>query len=416
MDKKYISVWTLNKYIKAKMDQDVSLQNVYIKGEISNYRPHPSGHLYFTLKDENSKISAIMFASLAKRLTFRLENGMQVFIKARVSVYEVSGEYQLYVQSIQQDGIGQLYTQFEALKKKLENEGLFDEKHKKEIPSFPRRIAVLTAKNGDALHDVMQTIRIRFPCVKVVIFPIPVQGKNAYLQIIEMLEYVDTIGFDTIILARGGGDIEQLWNFNEEALARCIFRCQTPIISGVGHETNFTICDFVSDYRAATPTFAAIKATPDRSELMQHLKYLQKQLCYKMNQYLTIKKQELSILKNSHFLTTPESLYSHEILHLTHLQDQLSYQFQVFDLKIYQQLTQYQQSLKQKMTQRLQQENYHVHHIMSQLDALSPLKVMQRGYSLIKKDDQVMKSKDDVQSGDQVYIQFFDGIKEAEIK
>ena len=293
MERQYISVFALNKYIKAKMNQDVSLQNVYIKGEISNYRPHPSGHLYFTLKDENSRVSAIMFASAARKMSFQIENGMQVFIHASVSVYEASGQYQLYVQTIQQDGIGNLYLQYEALKRKLEKEGLFDLKYKQSIRSFPKGIAVLSAKQGAAVQDIVRTIHLRFPFAKVIVFPIPVQGKNAYLQIIETLKQVDTLGFDTIILARGGGSIEDLWNFNEEDLARCVFACQTPIITGIGHETDFTICDFVSDYRSATPTAAAVKATPDQKELRVYQENLQRQLLYKMKHRLDVQRQYL---------------------------------------------------------------------------------------------------------------------------
>ena len=194
--KKYISVHTLNKYIKARFDQDASLHNVYITGEISNYRPHPSGHLYFTLKDDHSRISAVMFSSAAKKLQFQLENGMKVYIRARVSVYEVTGEYQLYVQSIEQDGLGKLYLAFEDLKKKLAKEGLFDEKYKKPIPRFPKSIAILAAKSGDAVHDFIEIAHSRFPFVRLIFFPIPVQGKNAYLKIIETLQNVDRIGFD----------------------------------------------------------------------------------------------------------------------------------------------------------------------------------------------------------------------------
>ena len=191
MEKKYVSVFTLNKYIKAKMDQDVSLQNVYIKGEISNYRPHPSGHLYFTLKDESSRVSAIMFESAASKLDFIVENGMQVLIHARVSVYEVTGQYQIYVQSMEQDGIGNLHLRFEQLKSKLEKEGLFDSIHKKTIPMFPKSIAVLSAKQGAAIQDIVRTIHLRFPFSKVIVFPIPVQGKDAYIDIIKTLKSVD---------------------------------------------------------------------------------------------------------------------------------------------------------------------------------------------------------------------------------
>lgn len=415
-EKRYISVHTLNKYIRSKFDQDISLHNVYIKGEISNYRPHPSGHLYFTLKDDHSRVSAVMFASLAQKLAFKLENGMQVFIRARVSVYEITGEYQLYVQSIEQDGLGKLYLEFENLKKRLANEGLFDAKYKKPISHFPRSIALLSAKSGDAVHDFIQIAHSRFPHVRIILFPIPVQGKNAYLKIIETLQAVDRIGFDLIVITRGGGSIENLWNFNEEALARTIFQCQTPIISAVGHEMDFTICDFVSDLRCPTPTAAAVSATPDQQKLKDHLHELEEQLVYRMKQYLQIKKQVLYRLENSYFLTTPEALYSQEILRLTHIKDQLSYQFKVFNIKTYQQLSQHQKRLKEQLDQNIQKQNYKIKQLIIQLDALSPLKVMQRGYTLVQKDQQLIKSYQDLKTGDLIDIQFYDGIKKAEIK
>lgn len=416
MDKQYISVFALNKYIQAKMDQDISLQRVFIKGEISNYRPHPSGHLYFTLKDKNSCVSAVMFASAARKLDFTIENGMQVLLQARVSVYEVTGQYQLYVKSMQQDGIGNLYLQFVALKKKLEDEGLFDSRQKKNIPVYPKSIAVLSAKNGDAVQDVVRTIHLRFPFVKVIVFPIPVQGKNAYVQIINVLKQVDQLGFSTIILARGGGSIENLWNFNEEALVRAIYDCQTPVITGIGHETDFTICDFVSDYRAVTPTAAAIKATPDQNEMRKHNDELYHQLIYKMKHRVDISKQRFDRLKNSYYLSNPEHLYSNQILRVTQLQDQLTYQFKVFDMKVFQTLATYQSRLKQNIDYQLQNRNYQLQKIMTSLDALSPLKVMQRGYTIVKKDDVLLKSAKDVQSGDFVDIQFYDGIKKAQVK
>lgn len=416
MERQYISVFALNKYIKAKMSQDVSLQSVYIKGEISNYRPHPSGHLYFTLKDEHSRISAVMFASQARQLDFEIMNGMQVFIHANVSVYEVTGQYQLYVQTIQQDGIGQLYLKFETLKKTLAQEGLFDEKYKKSIPQFPRGIAVLSAKQGAAIQDVIRTIYLRFPFAKVIVFPIPVQGKNAYLQIIETLDKVDKMGFDTIILARGGGSIEELWNFNEEALARCIFKCHTPILSGIGHETDFTITDFVSDYRCATPTAAAMKATPDQKELKKNCQDLYRQLNYRMKHLIEAQQQHLSRLQKSYYLTTPEALYSNEILRLTKLQDQLTYQFKVFDMNVYQELLHYQIDLKQKIDLKFQKHNMQLQQIVVSLDALSPLKVMQRGYTLISKNGDMVKKADILKTGDIIDIQFYDGYQKAQIK
>ncbi|MEG0277582.1 MAG: exodeoxyribonuclease VII large subunit, partial [Coprobacillus sp.] len=334
-----------NKYIKAKMSQDVSLQNVYIKGEISNYRPHPSGHLYFTLKDENSRVSAIMFSSYGQKLDFQVENGMQVLIQATVSVYEATGQYQLYVQKMQQDGIGNLYLQYEKLKQKLYNEGLFDDTHKKMIPVYPKSIAVLSAKQGAAVQDVIRTIHLRFPFTKTVVFPIPVQGKDAFLEIIDVLRKVDEIGFDTVLLVRGGGSIEDLWNFNEELLVRCVFEMKTPIITGIGHETDFTLCDFVSDYRAVTPTAAAMKATPNQVELRKNISSLNKQLCYQMNRVVETHLKHLKSLTQSYYLSNPEVLYSHEYLHLSKLQDQLSYQFHIFDMKVFKRLQSYQINL-----------------------------------------------------------------------
>ena len=416
MDKKYISVLTLNRYIKAKMEQDVSLQSVYIKGEISNYRPHPSGHLYFTLKDENSRVSAIMFASSAKKLDFVVENGMQVLIHASVSVYEPTGQYQIYVKSMQQDEIGNLYLQFEKLKQKLEKEGLFNVAHKKEIPAFPKSIAVLSAKQGAAVQDVVRTIQLRFPFTKVIIFPIPVQGKDAYLEIIKVLKYVDQIGFDTTILDRGGGSIEDLWNFNEELLARTIYECHTPIITGIGHETDFTICDFVSDYRGVTPTAAAMKATPDQNELKKNNMNLTNQLVYKIKNRLDLQRQYLNRLQNSYCLTNPEHLYSQEILRLIHLQDQLTHQFQMFDISVNQTIKTYQEKMKQRMDNILINHMHQLQQNITMLDTLSPLKVMQRGYTLIKADDKLIKSACDLTEGEVIDIQFHDGHIKAQVK
>lgn len=416
MNRQYISVFALNKYIKAKLNQDVSLQNIYIKGEISNWRPHPSGHLYFTLKDEHSRISAVMFASQARKLQFDIENGMQVLIKANVSVYEVTGQYQLYIQMIEQDGIGNLYLQFENLKKKLENEGLFAQHYKKSIPAFPKSIAILSAKQGAAVQDVVRTIHLRFPFTQMIVFPIPVQGKGAYTEIIKTLKSVDEIGFDIIILARGGGSIEDLWNFNEEELVRCIFALKTPIITGIGHETDFTLCDFVSDFRAVTPTAAAIQATPDQNELKKYNVLLKKQLNDKMNRYIEYHSQHFLRLKESYYLKNPDYLYSQHSLYLIQLKDQLSHQMKMFHIKQYQQLQHYQYILKQNIDQKMIYAQKDTETILAKLDALSPLKVMCRGYTLIKKEDQIIKHGKDLKTGDFIQIVFHDRIKKAEIK
>ena len=302
MERKYLTVTALNRYLKAKIDADSQLQKIYIMGEISNFKHHSSGHLYFTLKDENSRVNAVMFSSKARKLPFEPANGMKVFIQASVSIYDVAGTYQLYVDKMEQDGLGNLFLRYEQLKKQLAGEGLFSPENKKQIPKFPSRIAVLSGYPSAALADVVRTIKLRFPVVRIVAFPIPVQGKDAYIKICRMLKYVDSLNFNTIIIARGGGSLEELWNFNEELLARAIFECKTPIISGVGHEVDFTICDFVSDVRCATPSEAAMFATPNQKELKKHLYELQQQLTYRMKQYLHINQQKLDRLKNSYFL------------------------------------------------------------------------------------------------------------------
>ena len=416
MDKKYISVLTLNQYIKAKLSDDGSLQSIYIKGEISNYRPHQSGHIYFTLKDENSRIQAVMFSSHARNLDFRIENGMQVLIEGYVSVYETTGQYQLYIRSMEQDGIGQLFLKYEKLKNKLSNEGLFDEKYKKTIPAFPKTIAVLSAKGGAALRDVCRTIQLRFPFVRVIVFPIPVQGVNAYKEIVYTLNKIDSIGFDCIILARGGGSIEDLWNFNEEELARCIFDLKTPLISGVGHETDFTICDFVADHRAATPTAAAIKATPDQNELKKYNDYLCKQLVNRYDKYIQFKTYCLESLKKSYMMSNPEHLYANEILRLTQCQNQLSQYMKMFYLKEHNNLYNKTDSLHKIYQSYLNQKKSNFNNIITRIDDLSPLKIMSRGYSLVKKDGKIVKSTNHLQTGDFVEIMFEDGKKDAQIK
>lgn len=416
MDKKYISVIALNKYIKSKFNQDISLQSLYIKGEISNYRPHPSGHIYFTLKDEDSRINAVMFASAAKKIQFHLENGMQVLIHGSVSVYEATGQYQIYVDYMIQDGIGALYTKFNELKEKLQKEGLFDNQYKKDIPLYPRKIAVLSAKQGAALQDILKTIHLRFPFVRVVVFPIPVQGSDAYLQIIEMLKFVDRLNFDTIIIARGGGSIEDLWNFNEELLARCIFECITPIISGVGHETDFTICDFVSDYRAATPTAAAIKATPDQNAMKQEYNHLYNRLVKAMNNQIKNESIRLKNIKDNYYLRNPEHLYTNQFLKLMNLQERFYHYYQSFDTNEGNKISMLNSKLINNMDKIIHQNQYLLNQLIVHLDAISPLKVLQRGYVLVEQDDTVIHSSSVLKENDEVNLRFYDGIKKAIIK
>lgn len=416
MEKRYVSVHALNQYIKAKFMQDISLQDVYIKGEISNYRPHPSGHLYFTLKDESSRVSAVMFSAQAKNLNFNLQNGMQVLIQARVSVYEASGQYQLYVRSMQQDGVGNLFLQYQMLKDKLEKEGLFALQNKKKIPAIPTKIAVLSAKQGAAVWDVVRTIHQRAPFVKVVVFPIPVQGENAYLQIVETLKQVDRIGFDIIIIARGGGSIEDLMNFNQELLARTIFELKTPIISGVGHETDFTICDFVSDLRAATPTAAALLATPDYKEMKQYNLQLKKMLIHCIDKRIENKKKQLDRLSKSYFFINPEQLFENQLLRISQLEDHLIHRYKIFEQNHKQELNNLTRKLCHCEEIYINNKKSFLNINIEKLDALSPLKILSRGYSLIYKDGLMIKSNGQINIDDEICIKMFDGEIEAIVK
>ena len=438
MERKYLTVTALNRYLKAKIDADSQLQKIYIMGEISNFKHHSSGHLYFTLKDENSRVNAVMFSSKARKLPFEPANGMKVFIQASVAIYDVAGTYQLYVDKMEQDGLGNLFLRYEQLKKQLAGEGLFSPENKKQIPKFPSRIAVLSGYPSAALADVVRTIKLRFPVVRIVAFPIPVQGKDAYIKICRMLKYVDSLNFNTIIIARGGGSLEELWNFNEELLARAIFECKTPIISGVGHEVDFTICDFVADYRAATPTAAAIKATPDLMELKQNVANVEYTLSTLMKQKINIYKENFNRLSSFYLFKNPNKLYEDKKAKVDYLYDKLCYAFndnlnsqknkttnliQVFNHQTNLFLTNQKNQLKvidhtmnMEIKRKLQinQEKYRF--LISKLNTLSPLKTLERGYAIVLKNEQVVASSNSLSSGDEIEIKMKDGSKKAVIK
>ncbi len=416
MERQYISVHALNRYLKAKIDQDYQLQDLWIKGEISNYRPHPSGHMYFTLKDEQSYVSAVMFASQAKRLRFKAENGMKVLIHARVSVYEARGVYQLYVEDMREDGLGDLFYQFEQLKAKLEKEGLFDPSHKKPIPQFPRTIAILSAKQGAALQDTLRTIKNRFPVVRIVIFPVPVQGKDAYLKIIETLQRIDGAGFSTILLVRGGGSIEELWNFNEEALVFCLYNMKTPVITGVGHETDFTLVDFVSDLRSATPTAAAVSATPDIRELNSLLKNKEQKINVIMRNRLTLERNKVNHYMQHYILNNPGYFYENEILKLNSFKDHLLHYGKQFLFLHQQSISSRRKDMDRIMKAMLTTQENQFKGKVETLDLVSPLKILSRGYGIIKKENHVITSVNNLHAGDEVTLTISDGSKEAIIK
>lgn len=440
MERQYVSVHALNRYIKAVLDSDMQLRTVYIRGEISNYRPHPSGHMYFTLKDDQteSSISAIMFASQARYLKFRLRDGMKVFITAQVSVFERAGRYQLYVRSMQEDGLGNLYLRFNELKQTLEKEGLFNTMHKKAIPVMPERLAILSARQGAALQDVLRILHQRYPLVRRDIYPVPVQGRDAYKYIVETLRQVDQLGYSTILLVRGGGSIEDLWNFNEEALARCIYDLKTPIITGVGHETDFTLVDYVSDLRAPTPTAAAVAAVPSQKELLSHLENKIMQLSNVMRKTIYLEKQKLEQYTHSYVFTDPSRIFETKFMKLDNVHLKLNnYKIRIKQKSHYEMhkkaiqlntlikqkqlietknISNKQELLKNCFENYLKNKKTSFSYCIEKLDLLSPLKTLQRGYIISKKNDAIIKSVKDLHRDDTITLVYADGEKEVIVK
>ncbi len=309
MNKDYVSVTQLTKYIKYLIDNDINLNTVYLKGEISNFKNHTRGHLYFTLKDENTRINAIMFSSSASKLKFTPTDGMKVLVTGKVSVYEATGGYQIYVSDMIEDGIGNLYIAYEQLKKKLELEGLFDKEHKKPIPKIPKTIGIITAPTGAAIRDILSTLKRRWPLANTILFPSLVQGAEAASDIVRNIELTKNYDLDVLIVGRGGGSIEDLWCFNEEIVARAIYDLDVPVISAVGHEIDFTISDFVADLRAPTPTGAAEMAVPNITDVLSYLKQVELRLTSSTVNILNTKKEYLKAIMDSHIIRNPISMY-----------------------------------------------------------------------------------------------------------
>ena len=435
----YLSVSALTKYIKYKFDQDPHLQSVLIKGELSNFKKHSSGHLYFNVKDKESVISAMMFKGNASKLGFEPKEGDEVLIEARVSVYERRGNYQIYVNKMQIDGIGNLYQKLELLKKKLKKEGYFDQSNKKLIPKYPKKIAVLTASTGAAIRDIHSTINNRYPLVEQIQISTLVQGTQARQDIIEKIQYADSLDVDTIIVGRGGGSIEDLWNFNEEDVVKTIFNCQTPIISAVGHETDFTLSDFVADVRAATPTQAAVIATPDQYELLQQIKQYEYTLSRYIKQYIEHQKKQLNHISSYYKFKQPSLLYDQQIQKRDELERQLNHILNTkvekskHHLKLLQQSFNF-KNLNQQITQE-KQSIYQLHSRLSKimsnnitnlktvlknklesLNNLSPTNTMLRGYAIVNKDNEVVTSTHKLNENDQISLTMKDGSVDATVK
>lgn len=392
---KILTVSALNNYIKKVMDNDYILNNVHVKGEISNLKIHNSGHIYFSLKDEFGKINAVMFRSDAENLKFIPENGMDVEVTGRVSLYLKDGSYQLYCNKMEPVGIGDLYVTFLKLKEKLEKEGLFDERRKKAIPFYPRRIGVITSPTGAAIRDIINVSTRRNKNCNILIYPSLVQGKGASQDIIRGIEYFNTIeDIDTIIIARGGGSIEELWSFNDEELAYAVYKSKKPIISGVGHETDFTIIDFVSDRRAPTPSAAAEIAVPSLVEMEERIEVLRTLLHNNVYNKINSKSNALERLKNRLKLTSPINEIVNSYNHIDNLKNRLSHHMKL--------------SLEVKKEQL--SKNYAL------IAAYNPLNILNKGYSIIQdKEDQVISSIEELKKQEKLKILLKDGKIEARV-
>lgn len=395
MAQQVLSITQLNTYIQGKLDGDPMLGAVAVRGEISNYKLYPSGHHYFTLKDESSALKCVMFKGNATRLRFRPENGMKVLAMGKVSVFPRDGAYQLYCNAMAMDGVGDLYAAFEQLKKKLASQGLFDQAHKKPIPKFPGTIGIITSSAGAAIHDMLRILRKRYPLTKVRLIPVRVQGAEAPGEIAAAIRYANYYKLaDLLIVGRGGGSIEDLWAFNDELVAHAIYQSDIPVISAVGHEPDVTISDFVADLRAATPSNAAELAVPDRESLSQTLDAMSTAMASALNRQLRSARQHLNVLSRSAALQSPTGYLEQRRQSLSGLKTRLvSAQSQNISLKKHRYVA-----------------------LTSKLDAMSPLKVLTRGYAITQKDDGTMlRSVSQVSAGDSILIRLQDGALNARI-
>ena len=414
MERRYITVTTLNKYLKNKFDTDPNIQTLFLKGEISNFKGHTRGHLYFTLKDEGSRINAVMFSSSASKLNFVPKDGMKVLVVGRVSVYEPNGGYQIYINEMQEDGVGNLYLKFEELKKKLSQEGLFDPIYKKEIPKFPTRIGIVTAPTGAAIRDILSTIKRRFPSVETILFPALVQGELAANDIVEQIRRADDYDLDVLIVGRGGGSIEDLWSFNEEIVARAIFAARTPIISAVGHEIDFTISDFVADLRAPTPTGAAEMAVPNIVDVRNFLNQLDIRLNKDIKNILEINGKKLDTYKKSYVLTNPLATFEIKEQKLDNMYNDLNNKIKhILDIRIKKL-----DNIKANYTLNnpdtlinLFNNSYEM--LLNKLNLLNPLNVLSKGYSVVNKDGKAIKDIKEVKINDKINIKLHKGTIDA---
>ena len=390
-----ITVTDLNKYIKGRIDNDEMLNNVLVKGEISNFKNHYTGHMYFTLKDENSLIKCVMFKTYTTHLSFMPKDGMKVIVLGGVSVFERDGVYQIYAKAMKEDGLGNLYVAYEELKNKLSNEGLFDEKYKKPIPFMPKTIGVLTSNTGAVIRDIINVSTRRNPNVNIRLYPVPVQGNGAGEKIAEGIEFMNKNKLaDVLIIGRGGGSIEDLWPFNEEIVARAMFNSEIPIVSAVGHETDFTIADFVADLRAPTPSAAAELAVANIDDVRETLKTYN-------NRYKVSLKKKIELMKMSYEKCMTRQAFKNPT-------QKINEQYMLIDMKV--------KSLQNSILLKIKEDKTKFVKEVAKLDALSPLKTLTRGYSIISKQDgRIAKEVKDLSQGEKVSIRLSDGSVDAQV-
>lgn len=386
---KTLTVSELNNYIKKTLDNDFILNNLLVKGEVSNLKYHSSGHIYFSLKDSISKINCVMFKSNSADLDFKLTEGMEVIANARCSIYPGTGSLQLYIEKLQKEGIGELHIKFEKLKKKLQDEGYFDEQYKKEIPKMPKRIGVVTSETGAVIRDIINVSKRRSSLIDIVLYPALVQGEGAYKTIINGIKYFnDTKSVDVIIIGRGGGSIEELWNFNEEDLAKEIFKSKLPIISAVGHEVDFTISDFVSDYRASTPSQAAEIAVPLESDIMYEIDNYNKRINEIVFNKFSYENEKLSNYKKILSLNSPEVILSNSYLELDRIEDRM----------------------KKLVFNKIEKEKLKIKSLNDILEAHNPINVLKKGYTIVEDNEKnIISSKEEIKDLDEFNIIFKDG-------
>lgn len=416
----YITVSEVNKYIKELLNDDLLLKKVYLKGEISNFKAHSRGHYYFTLKDENSRIAAVMFSFNNRNMKFVPYDGMKVLVTGKIDLYEASGAYQIYVEDMVEDGIGALYVAFEQLKKKLATEGLFDKEKKKKIRRIPNKIGIITSPTGAAIKDILTTIKRRFPVCETILFPALVQGGEAANDIAKKIKLAnslkDVYQIDTLIVGRGGGSLEDLWPFNEEIVARAIYESEIPVISAVGHEIDITISDYVADLRAPTPTAAGELAVPDINTIITYLDTARNRSYTALNNILSTNSKKLESLKNSYILIKPMSIYEIKEQKLDIIIDNLAKSInKLIDnnkIRLYTIKNSY---ILNNPNTLYKYSNQKLEHLVSKLEVLNPLNTLARGYAIIRKENKVIADLNPIKTDDIINIEIKDGIIEGKV-